>query len=849
MKRVLLTVALLLASIASLSEAWARPYDRLYAEGFESLDRAVRVSPSSVILTDANSSVSLTAEVLDSHGSVIAAPVTWVSSDPAVVSVNAAGQITSHVDLGSAIISAESPGAPPTPVLVAVATPVDSAILLTDDEIVGDPAPLDEPSAYGPNFQYEVVLAAGPPPAPGAILINTGEKPVAGQVVSVDDSGSDPVVTLALLPLSDLFDALEIREQVNVGQIAQIEVDADFAGYDLHRSTTGNIVLSPPDGAAKAIVPVGECTTPALSELFQFDFEQQGDALYVTPDLDLVFEYTDANGLERLELVGSVQTVLDVNIAIQAQVEAEVRCQIDIVTLVIPFSGPLGLILSPRIPLGVGFDLGGKVTDSLLRHNMLLSARLEMSGGIACNPDCEGIGNVSASSQYVDRTFVEDDTGASADPTIGVFQVEVAAFAYAFANLALGPIIPALDIEFELIAAKGGNEQKIDLRSTQAQVDDPAYAAGFDLSTKWTLALGSSIQGLLDLLSINQLGDFKLEYQDTLAMSPGGTVGFQDSQQNPTTSIEVGELMTVSVDVAPTHFLGLPSVVGVDLYRRVDNGSGGFDLVPNRPGCASINASNPNQTTFSCQTFYDTEHIGTQTLVAFIRAKLFGVEIPIPLEASANSAAALQVTNPDDPTDPNPVLSSGAGAEACVDVYTDDEDLVERCSETLSDSGGTVSENGSASGASGQATASASVGGLSVNTSASSTQGDVYANAYGCAGFRIENANIATRQLTVSPSPQLSGSGASRFSVTVRGCVSDSQAKGCSEEVDGTIEFGKAAGGGVEVTYADGIFKDYGGGSLNVNAGAGRDFALQVCAGSDAPGGSSASGSVSASGS
>lgn len=626
----------------------ARPYDRLFSGQFEILDRRIEVTPGTALLTTMGQQLMLSSRVYQGNNEDPGVVVTWHSSDPAAVSVDSSGVVTSHVSVGSVVVTAEAPGAAPTPVLVIVASPTSGTQLLNDDQIVGEPMGIDEPSTYGVGYQYQVTLNAKPLPSVGDLVVNTGQKPVAGRVISVDESGGLPLVVLEIRPLAELFDELEVQEVLNVSQLAQIQISEDFANYSVQRAPSGGITLIAPEQAGKAIVPVGDCETPDLSDVFDFGFTQQGDTLYIDPDLDLILDYSVLDGLQRLELVGSVQSVLDINLTLNAEVEASVKCKIDIVTLVIPFGGPIGLILSPRIPLGVGFDLTGKVSNSLLRHNMTLASRLDVSGGIECAPDCEGIGNISATSQYVERVLVEGDS----DPTLGAFQVELAAFAYAFASLALGPVIPALDIEFELITAQGGNEQQVSLRSAVAQVNDPNYAGEFDLSTKWTLALGSSIQGILDLLSINQLGDFQLEYVNSLARSPAGMLTIEGSDPGSATpSVAVGETATFTVALDPVLFLGAGSVVAVELSRKVDNGQGGLTLEPNRPGCATMVAQSPQQTSFICQASFLDEHIGTQSVVAFVRAKLFGFEVPIPLEIGPDAVATLQVTEPDDDDD------------------------------------------------------------------------------------------------------------------------------------------------------------------------------------------------------
>jgi hypothetical protein len=88
--------------------------------------------------------------------------------------VDGSGTVTANTAHGSAQVVAAASGVRSAPVLVAVTTPAPGAILLTDDQIVGDPT---ESNAFAaPSFTntYDVVLRDVSAPPVGAIVVNTG---------------------------------------------------------------------------------------------------------------------------------------------------------------------------------------------------------------------------------------------------------------------------------------------------------------------------------------------------------------------------------------------------------------------------------------------------------------------------------------------------------------------------------------------------------------------------------------------------------------------------------------------------------------------------------------------------
>ncbi|MDJ0655339.1 MAG: Ig-like domain-containing protein, partial [Xanthomonadales bacterium] len=77
--------------------------DYMFSGSFETPVNRVVAQSESVLLTQAGDSYQLTAEVVDTDGLPVGTAVSWVSSDPSAVSVDAQGRVTALTDLGSAV--------------------------------------------------------------------------------------------------------------------------------------------------------------------------------------------------------------------------------------------------------------------------------------------------------------------------------------------------------------------------------------------------------------------------------------------------------------------------------------------------------------------------------------------------------------------------------------------------------------------------------------------------------------------------------------------------------------------------------------------------------------------------
>ena len=177
-----------------------------------------------MLLTEVGASRKLTAQAFDSAGNPVGGSPTWSSNDPATVEVAADGTLTARA-IGSAQVTASVDGVTSAPALVVVATPVAGAILVSDEQIVGEPVVTD---ANADTYQ---VTLTGLSPKVGDVLIGTGGKPLGGRVAAVDGQ----TATMELVPPGELVTDLELTEVIDLSR-APIQIPADIARLVRHQA-------------------------------------------------------------------------------------------------------------------------------------------------------------------------------------------------------------------------------------------------------------------------------------------------------------------------------------------------------------------------------------------------------------------------------------------------------------------------------------------------------------------------------------------------------------------------------------------------------------------------------------
>ncbi|MCR4342238.1 MAG: hypothetical protein NUW01_20370 [Gemmatimonadaceae bacterium] len=101
-------------------------------------------------------------------------------------------------------------------------------------------------------------------------------------------------------------------------------------------------------------------------------------------------------------------------------------------------------------------------------------------------------------------------------------------------------------------------------------------------------------------------------------------------------------MATFTVTLDTVNYLTAYAVDAVEIRWLKKDGTGPLALVPGRPGCTTLTPT-PGQKVFTCQTDFTAADTGVQTFYAFVKAKLFGVTVPLLLEIGPNAVATVRV--------------------------------------------------------------------------------------------------------------------------------------------------------------------------------------------------------------
>lgn len=538
----------------------------------------VEIEQTGLLLTQVSATKQLSVSITDALGNKITQPITWISSNPATVSVSDSGMVTALLNNGASQIIAEVGGIKSASLLVVITEPVANAILLNDAQIVGEPqetSPAAEPDLLNTYF---VGLSGVTAPATGSILINTESKKVAGRVVAVDTNSVPMKVTLELVSLREMFPHLNLNEVIDLSN-AEITHSANVTAlYEIERN--GNSFSYTPKASplmatsrmqkasAKQLGPfscerftLGEDDTDAPVEIELQSLPNFTVAL--NPSLDII--YTSDNGLERLVMVGKPETSVDVGIQSALAFEGKVECKAELFKLVIPIGGALAWVIGGSVPVGVGFEAGGKLTLAEFKFGAKVVVTADARAGISCP-----LGQSCA----FERAFENFSTSMTPRfdlPSLDGVKFESAFSGFGYAELELGsPIFESL--QFSLVEVKAGAKFEANFASMEDQLADANYASNYGAKLAAGFDIGKHANRALELLGVPHFTDQGFEVDTSIAQSPVGAATGAISADVDT--FEEGDLVnfTVKLDTLKANFfpgIGPYNVKKIQLVRKV----------------------------------------------------------------------------------------------------------------------------------------------------------------------------------------------------------------------------------------------------------------------------------------
>jgi hypothetical protein len=532
--------------------------------------RRIEITPSGLFFTATDQTRQLSASAFAPDGQPLSVPasVFWSSSDPSVISVDRNGLARSMVANGSAQIVASVGGVRSAPVLAVVTPVAEGAVLLSDGNIATPPAETDPDASPSFANTLTVVVDGISAPSVGDLLINTGDVPLAGRVVSVEDLGDGRFrLVLANVSLDEAFPDLDVNETFDLGH-APITVNPEITdGYDVSRSGTVFTfrpkTASPPSGV-RAAGAVGTRALPPIFEDCEVETTPSSDSLPiklgapplfeidVNPSVEFVSTITD--GFQRFVIRARPQITFEGGVEVTAEFEGKIECKVELFTFTVPVGGPLSVFISGLVPVGLGMEVGGKLTVA----DVAVGSKAVVNGDLSLGIDCA----TAAGCGFVRSMNVNATAEPKLDaPSVGDirFEPELSAFAYLEADVGNRFFRRLQLTAFE---AKVGAKAEGTFATKTSQVADEEYKSNYGVSLFAGAALGDDVEGVAQWLGLDDVAGVELEFSTPLAESPSGTL------KSDTGSFQTGDEVVFDAHLDDVTFFGTYNVHRVSLMRR-----------------------------------------------------------------------------------------------------------------------------------------------------------------------------------------------------------------------------------------------------------------------------------------
>ncbi len=551
----------------------------------------VRIDPDAVLFTRSGETRALRARAFDAQGVEIdGLAATWASTNAAVVAVDASGQARADAVSGSSQVTATINGVRSAPLLAAVSAMPAGTVVLADADVAGDPRESAGNGPRGtPGNTMEFTLAAGVAPPPvGTLVVGNGAKPVAGRVSAVDAAGGQTVVRLLPASMRELFPNLSVNEVIDMSR-AEVRFNPDIAArYDITRSgnrydfrprpgatsssgTERARALGAAVGTRRAIPPFRDCKGFTITGVGEDG--PNPIALTVPPafsvavEPSLEFVNTPARGLERLVVKAQPAFGIEAGIGVALAFEGKYECKVVLYEIFVPVSGALSVIAGGIIPIGVGFEAGGKLTLVNFAIGAKTSTTADVELGIACAAP-SGCGVVNSVGNF--RNTIEPSITMPSLEGDNV-RVEASLGLFGYAEVEFGSRL-FQRLRFDVVKAKVSGTLEGEFAPQRAQLADTEFRANYGAKVGASAEVGTDLSGLAAHFGIDELTFLSLSVEVPLAESPQGTVTADRARFN------AGDLVRFDVSLDPAKVKFIPSigpynVRAVVLVRRLADGS------------------------------------------------------------------------------------------------------------------------------------------------------------------------------------------------------------------------------------------------------------------------------------
>lgn len=564
----------------------------------------LEITPGSQMLTAAGQTHRLTATAFDANNAPIPrASVTWATSNDAMVSVAPDGTVTAMAGLGSARITATA-GAARASALVSVVQPAAGTVMLRDEQIVR--AAVSDPNAtWAVGMRYTATLTDVAAPAVGSVVMSAQDKPVSGRVLAVSSSGNEHTVTLELVPLDDLFTAIDVRETVRLADLQPTISEAVRQSFDVSQPAPGvfrfslkpgTVLRGTSAGGGPRVTAPGRARKagPSVRRAAPFkvgplDCELTGSPAQV--ELSKLEFDIDVSGLsfdnewnatrKALLLTGTTKHTVAFNPKVSIQGAAALECKAALLPIPLPVSGPMGLLAKTGLVLGPGLAFDAKFPVSDIGFEVTEETDYGVRVGLECAPEC------SAPRTYEVQGQPKRESKIAALAVPEGVKFEGSAYGFGFVDLVVGPSRPARWVwelladgkfrDLEWLGAKAGLKFEVRAASQDTQAADSNYKSDYKALVEVGIGTGKDLTAALRLLQL-PFTAFEFKVASDLATSPTGTLSA--SKEN----FVAGDEVALTVQVSGASFdlsggtvaaLNLYNIDTVRIMRRVvaDDGS------------------------------------------------------------------------------------------------------------------------------------------------------------------------------------------------------------------------------------------------------------------------------------
>lgn len=519
----------------------------------------IEVTPGALLLTQAGESQVLSAKAFDAQGNEVKTNIAWSSSNPGVVSLTADGQATAQAGTGSAQVVAQV-GQTKAVAVVMVAQPVAGAVLVSDSQIIKIEG-TDPNASFGVGYRYVVTLEGVSPPAVGTVLLARETLPVAGRVISATTSGSQTLATVEVLPLNQLVPNLHLKESLNLGTVPAVVSTAvqDYfvitpkgAGKYAFSLRPGKVIHATTKSRAGTVRRTAEFAIgPLKCETELQAISLSVDKAEVEVDLSTIgFEFEWSEDTKKLLMVGEPKVKLAFNPELSAALEGKLECKLEFFQIPLPVPGILSAVARLSIPVGAGFEIGGKLPIAGIGFESSVEYTLGVRAGLECAPTC------GFAREFARRETKPKFKWVKPQMPRGVkIEAEASAFFYATINTGTrawithtARIIGIRISDFEFFEAKAAVKLEGKLAEEDTQAEDPQYASEYSLTAELSLGTGKDLQEALEALQI-LVTTLELTFPFELGSSPKAS-----SLKTDKNRFNAGETVNFKVELGNTEF-------------------------------------------------------------------------------------------------------------------------------------------------------------------------------------------------------------------------------------------------------------------------------------------------------